>query len=75
VAAAANNPFFQSISTLIEVALVAMLSASSPVESAARLAASVAQHRAIVEAIAARSPTAAREAMQAVVQTGIDGAR
>ncbi len=75
VAAAANNPFFQSISTLIEVALVAMLSASSPVESAARLAASVAQHRAIVEAIAARNPTAARKAMEAVVQTGIDGAR
>jgi len=75
VAEAANNPFFLSISTLIEVALVAMLTASSPVESAARLKASVAQHRAIVDAIAARDPDAARKAMQAVVQTGIDGAR
>jgi len=75
VAEAANNPFFLSISTLIEVALVAMLTASSPVESAARLKASVAQHRAIVDAIAARNPAAARKAMQAVVQTGIDGAR
>src|SRR6185312_16956914 len=44
VAEAANNPFFLSISTLIEVALVAMLTISSPVENTERLAASVAQH-------------------------------
>ena len=72
VADAANNPFFLSISTLIEVALVAMLTVSSPVESEVRLGHSIAQHRAIVDAIAERDPQAARKAMQVVVQQGID---
>ena len=75
IADAANNPFFLSISTLIEVALVAMLTVSSPVENSVRLAASVAGHRAIADAIAAGDPDGARRAMQAVVQTGIDYAR
>ena len=75
VAQSANNPFFLSISTLIEVALVAMLTISSPVENSERLAASVAEHRAIVDAIAARDPERARRAMEAVVQKGIDRAR
>lgn len=74
VAEAAGNPFFISISTLIEVALVAMLTISSPVENASRLAASVAQHRAIADAIKSRDAEAARAAMQSVVQTGIDRA-
>lgn len=75
VAQGANNPFFLSISTLIEVALVAMLTISSPAENAERLASSQAQHRAIVDAIAAQDPEAARKAMASVVQTGIDRAR
>jgi DNA-binding FadR family transcriptional regulator len=75
IAEAAGNPFFHSISTLIEVALVDMLTASSPVESAESLALSVAQHRAVVEAIEARDGAAARIAMQAVVQRGIDRAK
>jgi len=72
IAEAAGNPFFLSISTLIEVALVAMLTVSSPVENAERLAQSVKQHRAIAEAIEARDPDTARAAMRAVVQKGID---
>jgi DNA-binding FadR family transcriptional regulator len=72
IAQAAGNPFFLSISTLIEVALVAMLTVSSPVENAERLAQSVKQHRAIAEAIEARDPDTARAAMRAVVQKGID---
>jgi DNA-binding FadR family transcriptional regulator len=72
IASAADNPFFLSISTLIEVALVAMLTVSSPVENLARLTASVAEHRVLVEAVAAGDAAAARAAMQAVVQTGID---
>jgi DNA-binding FadR family transcriptional regulator len=75
IAAAANNPFFLSISTLIEVALVAMLTISSPVENTDRLLASVTQHRAIVAAIGGRDPDAARRAMAAVVQQGIDRSR
>jgi DNA-binding FadR family transcriptional regulator len=75
VAEAAANPFFRSISTLIEVALDAMLRNSSPVESPGRLAKSISEHRAMVAAIAARKPEAARRAMQVVVRTGIEGAR
>jgi DNA-binding FadR family transcriptional regulator len=71
IAEAAGNPFFLSISTLIEVALVNMLTASSPADDAAQLAASVAQHRAIAAAIEARDPAAARAAMLAVVEQGI----
>lgn len=75
IADAADNPFFLSISTLIEVALVAMLTVSSPVEDPKRLVASVEEHRRIVDAIAGRDPDAARRAMRIVVQTGIDGTR
>ena len=75
VAEAADNPFFLSISTLIEVALVAMLTVSSPVENTASLKQSIAQHRAIVDAIAARDANASRQAMQVVVQKGIDRSR
>ena len=75
IAEAANNPFFQSISTLIEVALVAMLTVSSPAENKTELAQSVRQHRAIVEAIAAHDVGKARATMQAVVQQGIDRSR
>lgn len=75
IADAADNPFFLSISTLIEVALVAMLTVSSPVEDPDRLLSSVAEHRAIVDAIAAKDAEAARRAMRTVVETGISGAR
>ena len=71
IAEAADNPFFLSISTLIEVALVAMLKLSSPVESSERLAASVAKHRAVAEAIKAGDADGARSAMQAVIEEGI----
>ncbi len=75
VAAAGGNPFLRSISTLIEVALVALLTISSPVEEPLRHARSVAKHRRIADAIARREPEAAREAMKAVVEEGIEGAR
>lgn len=75
VAGAAGNPFFLSISTLIEVALHAMLNASSPVADPHRFAASVRDHRAIVDAIAAGDADAARGAMRAVVLTGIEAGR
>lgn len=75
IAEAARNPFFVAISTLIEVALVAMLRASSPAENAESLARSVAQHRAIADAIERGDARAAHDAMQAVVQQGIDRSR
>lgn len=75
VARAAQNPFFISISTLIEVVLVAMLTISSPSDDPERHEASVAQHRRIAEAIANRRPDEARAAMRDVVQNGVDNAR
>lgn len=75
IAAAGANPFLRSISTLIEVALVALLTISSPVEEPLRHARSVAAHRRIADAIARRDSEAARSAMKAVVEEGIAGAR
>lgn len=72
VANAAANPFFTSISTLIEVVLVAMLTISSPIEDPTEHAQSVAAHRAIADAIARRDPDKAREAMRVVINQGID---
>jgi len=75
VADAAANPFFISISTLIEVVLVAMLTISSPAEDPERLAESVEQHRLIARAIADRDPEKARLAMRTVIDNGVDAAR
>jgi DNA-binding FadR family transcriptional regulator len=75
VAAAAANPFMRSISTLIEVALVALLRISSPARDPILLANSIAQHRAIANAIARRDGLAARAAMQVVIQQGHDVTR
>jgi DNA-binding FadR family transcriptional regulator len=71
VASAAANPFLSSISTLIEVALVAALSRSSPVDDEAGLQHSIARHRAIATAIEQRNAEAARTAMRAVIEEGV----
>jgi DNA-binding FadR family transcriptional regulator len=75
VAAAAGNPFLRSISTLIEVALMAVLTISSPAQDQQRLTRSVADHRAIADAIARRDVDGARSSMRAVIQEGIEMAR
>jgi DNA-binding FadR family transcriptional regulator len=75
VAAAAANPFLRSISTLIEVALVAVLTVSQPVRDPLRLARSVAQHRAVADAIAGHDAEGARTAMRAVIAEGLDQVR
>jgi DNA-binding FadR family transcriptional regulator len=75
IADAAANPFFISISTLIEVVLVAMLTISSPAEEPERLAQSVEQHKRIARAIADSNPEEARLAMRAVIDNGVDAAR
>lgn len=72
VADAAGNPFLRSISTLIEVALVAVLRISSPIDDPDRHENSVAAHRAIADAIARREPDTARAAMRAVIEEGIE---
>ena len=75
VAAAAGNPFFVSISTLIEVVLEAMLTISSPAANSKRHAGSIAKHRHIAQAIATQDAAGARRAMQSVVQEGVDAIR
>ncbi len=75
IAAAASNPFFISISALIEVVLVAMLRISSPADDPERLAASVGQHGRILRAIAEQDQDAARHAMHTVIDDGVANAR
>ena len=71
VTVASANPFMRSLSGLIEVALYSMLTVSSPINSTERMKKSIADHRAIVRAIAARDKNAAREAMLVVIRDGI----
>lgn len=68
---AAHNPFLRSAAALIEVALMGLLTVSSPADNPERLVESVADHRAIADAIAARDPIAAREAMRVVIGAGM----
>jgi DNA-binding FadR family transcriptional regulator len=70
VAEAADNPFMASISTLVEVALTAVFTISSPVEDEAKLAQTAASHGAIARAIADQNPEVARDAMRAVIRDG-----
>jgi DNA-binding FadR family transcriptional regulator len=72
VADASHNPFMRAISGLIEVALAETFTVSSPIPNTDLHEASVARHRAIADAIAARDPEAARAAMRRVIQQGID---
>lgn len=70
VAEAAKNPFMSSISALVEVALTAVFTISSPVENKAKLAETAAAHGRIAQAIRDRDPAAARDAMRAVISDG-----
>lgn len=70
VAEAAGNPFMASISTLVEVALTAVFTISSPVENKTRLAETAAAHGRIAQAIRDRDPVLARDAMRAVISDG-----
>jgi DNA-binding FadR family transcriptional regulator len=74
VAEAAANPFMRSISTLIEVALVAALSRSSPLDDPKSLSHSIAAHRAIAEAILRHDADGAWTAMRVVIDEGISRA-
>ena len=70
VAAAADNPFLQAVSTLIEVALVAALRRSWPGGEVGGVVRSARAHRAIAEAIEAGDQSGARAAMRAVILEG-----
>lgn len=72
IAEASANPFMRAISSLIEVALAATFTVSSPIPNTEQHRLSVARHRAIVDAIRDRNADAARAAMQRVIREGID---
>jgi len=83
VAEASGNPFMASISALVEMALTAAFTISSPVNEPEALAQTVRVHGAIAEAIRDRDPAGAREAMKIAIAEGFaraagrmrDGAR
>ena len=70
VAEASANPFMASISALVELALTAAFTISSPVEDEAAMLATVRAHGRIAEAIRAGDAEEAREAMKAVISEG-----
>lgn len=70
VAEASGNPFMASISALVEFALTAVFTISSPVEDAAAMVGTVKAHGRIAEAIEAGDAEAARLAMKAVIAEG-----
>nr|WP_244488994.1 FadR/GntR family transcriptional regulator [Devosia sp. Root635] len=70
VAEASGNPFMASVSALVELALTAAFTISSPVEDAALTAAAVKSHTRIARAIQAGDADEARLAMKAVITEG-----
>jgi len=70
VAEASGNPFMASISALVELALTAAFTISSPVEDDAAMIATVKAHGRIAEAIRMRDADEARIAMKAVISEG-----
>lgn len=72
IGVASGNPLIRSIGAVIEAVLVATFSLSSPMDDPAQQEQTVANHKAIVDAIEARSPDAARAAMLGVIDAGVE---
>ena len=70
VGAASKNPLMRSMAAVIEVALLASFSLSSPVERREGPAEVTDAHEQIVDAIVARDPSAAAAAMLKVIDLG-----
>ena len=71
---ASANPFLHSIGAVIEAALASSFALSAPIDSPQHLDEVGRQHRAILDAIAARNPDDASRAMTAVILEGAKGA-
>jgi DNA-binding FadR family transcriptional regulator len=74
VAEASGNPFMASISALVEMALTAAFTISSPVNEPGALAVTVDVHGRIAKAIGDRDPAGARQAMREAIAQGFDRA-
>jgi DNA-binding FadR family transcriptional regulator len=74
VAAASGNPLFRAFAGVVETALAGYFSISTPDQSAA-VAANIARHAAIADAIEAGNAQAASRAMLSVIDEGLDRVR
>jgi DNA-binding FadR family transcriptional regulator len=72
IGAASGNPLMRSIAAVIETALIAAFQLSSPANDRRLQETTVAGHAAILNAIEARDPRAAADAMLAVIDEGHD---
>jgi len=72
VGAASKNPLMRSMAAVIEAALLASFSLSSPADREDLQASTVDAHEKIVDAIAERSPASALEAMLGVIDVGYE---
>ncbi|MGV8833243.1 MAG: FadR/GntR family transcriptional regulator [Devosia sp.] len=72
VAEASGNPFMASISTLVELALTAAFTISSPINDPVAMAVNVQTHTSIAKAILAGDAETARTAMKAVITEGLN---
>jgi DNA-binding FadR family transcriptional regulator len=70
VGVASGNPLIRSVASVIEAALVASFTYSSPVDSAKNQDATVKAHAAIVDASEAHNARAAADAMLKVIDVG-----
>ena len=70
VGVASGNPLIRSIGSVIEAALVASFTYSSPIDDAKNQDATVRNHAAIVDAIEARNAQGASDAMLGVIDAG-----
>lgn len=74
VAQASGNPFMVSLSSVVEIALMASFTVSSPVEGGEAFERAVRLHRNLAEAIVAGDAELARLSMRRAIQSGIDRA-
>lgn len=74
VAAMSGNPFMVSLANVVEIALMASFTISSPVEGGSAFERAVHLHRNIADAIVAGDAEMARLAMREAIQSGVDRA-
>jgi DNA-binding FadR family transcriptional regulator len=75
VAEASGNPFMRSMGSLIEAALVGVFKLSSPTEDMKTVHTAQTSHQRIVDAIQRHDVIGARQAMEAVIITGVERVR
>lgn len=74
IAQASGNPFMVSLANVVDIALMASFTISSPVDDPAAFERAVRLHRNIAEAIVAGDGDMARLAMRQAIQSGVDRA-